>query len=66
MSIHVFLHPGQHLLFSLFLMMAIRTGMKWNLQVVLIYIFLDNTGVKRSFKCVLTIRVPSFENYLFD
>jgi hypothetical protein len=31
-----FLHPYQHLLLLVFLMIAIRNGVKWNLSVVLI------------------------------
>ena len=58
--------PRQHLLSPEFLILAILTGVKWNLRVVLIYISLMTNDVEHFLRCFSAIRNYSGENSLFN
>ena len=59
-------HPRQNLLSPEFLILAILTGVKWNLRVVLICISLMIMDVEHVSRCFSAIQYSSIENCLFS
>jgi hypothetical protein len=58
-------HPCQHLLSTEFLILAILTGVRWNLRVVLICISLMIKVAEQFFWCFSGIQYSSGENNFF-
>jgi hypothetical protein len=59
------LHPCQHLLLVVFLMIVILTGVRWNISVVLICISFMAWDGEHFFMCFLVIWISTFEKVLF-
>ena len=59
-------HPCQHLLSPEILILAILTGVRWNLRVVLICISLMTKDVEHFFRCFSALQVLSIENSLLS
>ena len=59
-------HPHKHLLSPEFLILAILTGVRWNLRVVLICISQMIKDAEHFFRCFSAIRYFSGENSLFS
>jgi hypothetical protein len=59
-------HPLQHLLSPEILILAILTGVTWNLRVVLICISLMIKDAEHFIRCFSAIRYSSGENSLFS
>jgi hypothetical protein len=59
-------HPCQHLLSPEFLILAILTGVRWNLTVVLICISLMLKDDEHFFRCFSALQYSSVKNSLFS
>ena len=60
------LSPHLHLLSPEFFILAILTGMRWNLSIVLICISLVTKDVEHFFRCFSALRITSIEDFLFS
>ena len=58
-------HPSQHLLFPVLLIVAILTGIRWHLSVVLTWTSLMANAVEHFFTCLSAICMSSLEQCLF-
>jgi hypothetical protein len=65
-SVPLFPHPRQHVLSPEFLILAILTGVRWNLRVVLICISLMTKDAEHFFRCFSAFWYSSVENSLFS
>jgi hypothetical protein len=65
-SVPLSLHSRQHLLSPEFLILAILTGVRWNLRDGLICISLMIKDVEHFFRCFSAIQYSSGENSLFS
>jgi hypothetical protein len=65
-SVPFFPRSQQHLLLFVLLMITILTGVRWNLNVVLICLSFMTKDVENFFLCLLTIYTSSFEICLFS
>jgi hypothetical protein len=54
-------HPFQHLIFFVFLMVAILTRVWWDFNIILIYISFMTRDVEHFFMCFLVIWTTSFQ-----
>ena len=60
-NILLFPNSCQYLLSTMFLNLTIMTGVRWNLWVVLIFLFLMTKNVEYFFKCFLEFLLQRFE-----
>ena len=65
-SVPLLPHTPQHLQSAEFFILAILTGVRWNLRVVLICISLVIKDVEHFFWCFSAIRYYSIENSVFN
>jgi hypothetical protein len=65
-SVPLYPHLFQHLLSPEFLILAILTGVRWNLRVVMICISLMIKDAEHFFRCFSSIWYSSGENSLFS
>ena len=64
-SIPITQHPLKHKVSSVFLFLAILTGVKWNLRIILICIYLMAKDVEYFLNCLSAIWDSCVESYLF-
>ena len=64
-TIPFFPHPLQHLLFVVFLVIALLTNVRWYVIVDLIYNSLMINDIEHLFMCLFIISLSSLEKYIF-